>query len=261
MLFDDAGAPQAGRSSPVLAVSQPAHAWIAGQLLRHSSERLDETLLLAAEQHDIAWLDWEVAPSFDLATGRPHFFRDVGAALHAPMWEAGVARALAAWGRRVALLVSRHGSVIYTRFTDRHRIADADGSAASAYLRRQGAIQAEWASALGLEAGTLAYDSALIAFADTLSLVVCGALPLPQQIEVPTRSGPARILTVQAHPDRAGTMVVDPWPFRNDFVAIEVEARPLPLAGRFANAESMHAWLAEPARRTLQSRLLPRDAV
>ena len=256
MLFDDAGMPQANRL--VLAISQPAHAWVSGQLLRHWAERLDETLLFAAEQHDIAWLDWELEPSFDPATGRPHFFRDVGAALHVPMWEAGVERALGAWGRRVALLVSRHGSIIYTRFTDRHRGADADGIAAGEYLRRQGALQAEWAGALGLDAATLARDTGLIAFADTLSLVVCGALPVPIRIEVPAgASGPVRHISVQAHPDRAGTMTVDPWPFQTDFVAIEVEARPLPPAGRFVDSASMRAWMAEPARRTLQSRLVP----
>ena len=254
MLFNDAGARS---GAPVLAVSQPAHAWVSGQLLRHWADPLDETLLLAAEQHDIAWLDWEVAPSFDPGTGRPHFFRDVGAASHAPMWEAGVARALNAWGRRVALLVSRHGSVIYTRFTDRHRGADDDGAAALAYLGRQGAMQAEWASAPGLDAGALAHDTGLIAFADTLSLVLCGALPVLQRIEAPTRSGAVRTITVQPHATRAGWVVVDPWPFRDDAVTTEVEARPLPPAGRFTDAGAMRAWLAEPARCALQARLTP----
>ena len=258
MLFNDAAT---GSAAPVLAVSQPAHAWVSGQLLRHWADPLDETLLLAAEQHDVAWLDWEVQPSFDPATGRPHFFRDVGAAAHAPMWEAGVARALHAWGRRVALLVSRHGSVIYTRFTDRHRGADADGAAALDYLRRQGAMQAEWASALSLDANALAYDTGLIAFADTLSLVLCGALPLPQRIEAPARSGPVRTITVQPHPHEAGLLVIDPWPFRDNPVAIEVEARPLPPAGRFADAASMRTWLAEPTRCMLHARLAPRTSL
>ena len=248
MLFDE-------RSSEILAISQPAHAWISGQLLRHWADPLDATLLLAAEQHDVAWLDWEVEPSFDPATGRPHQFRDVGAALHAPMWEAGVVRALNAWGRRVALLVSRHGSFIYTRFTDRHRVADADGAAAAGYLRRQGALQTGWASTLGLDADVVAYESGLIAFADTLSLVLCGALPLPNSIVVPNRSGVVHRVTVQAHPNRSGTVVVEPWPFQTNSVALEVEGRPLPPAGRFADSAAMQAWLAEPARRVLQCRL------
>jgi hypothetical protein len=43
----------------VLAISQPARAWISGQLLRAWAEPLGEPLLLGAEQHDIGWLDWE----------------------------------------------------------------------------------------------------------------------------------------------------------------------------------------------------------
>ena len=56
----------------VIAISQPMHAWIAGQLLKAWNEALAEPLLLAAEQHDLGWLDWEVTPSCsDAAGGRP----------------------------------------------------------------------------------------------------------------------------------------------------------------------------------------------
>ena len=257
MLFDDADGARCESDRPVLAISQPAHAWVSGQLLRHWAEPLDETLLLAAEQHDIAWLDWEVQPSFDPATGRPHAFRDVGAASHAPMWQAGVDRALAAWGRRVALLVSRHGSTIYTRFTDRHRLADADGEAVADYLRRQAGLQAKWASALGLDAAALAYQAALIAFADTLSLALCGALPLPLDLQAPTRSGGAARITVRGHPHPGDTVALEPWPFGCDAITVEAEARPLPPAGRFADATAMEAWLAEPARCVLRACLVP----
>ena len=106
----------------VVAISQPTHAWISGQLLRAWNGALPEPLLLAAEQHDIGWLDWEMDPSFDASAGRPHLFRDIGASLHVPMWIRGVDRALGAWGTHVALLISRHGGVIYRRFTTRHRI-------------------------------------------------------------------------------------------------------------------------------------------
>ena len=75
-----------------LAISQPAHAWISGQLLRRLDVALSEPLLLAGEQHDIGWLDWERAPSFDAGARRPPTFREVGAVVHAPM--IGFARAL-----------------------------------------------------------------------------------------------------------------------------------------------------------------------
>ena len=75
--------------SGVLAISQLTHAWISGQILRAWDEALGEPLLLAAEQHDIGWLDWEAAPTFNPETGRPHLFREIGAATHSPMWIRG----------------------------------------------------------------------------------------------------------------------------------------------------------------------------
>lgn len=256
MLFNDyAAASLSGQPPGVLAVSQPSHAWISGQILQAWPDKLDDRLLLAAEQHDVAWLDWETMPSFDPGTGRPHFFRDVGAARHAPMWEKGVEHALAAWGRRVALLISRHGSVIYTRFTDRHRNADADGQAAADYLRRQGALQADWTAALGLDGNTLRHDSEMIAFADTVSLVLCGALQTPLDIEVPLRTGGTRRLALAARPNSMAEYTLDPWPFGENAITFEAEARPLPQAGRFADEAAMRKWLADPARAVLRSRL------
>ena len=123
----------------VLAISQLTHAWISGQILRAWGEALDEPLLLAAEQHDIGWLDWETAPTFNPQSGRPHLFREIGAAMHSPMWRQGVERALGAWGAHVALLVSRHGGVIYRRYTDRHRTGEADAAAAQSVSGDAGA--------------------------------------------------------------------------------------------------------------------------
>ena len=237
MMFLDPATP----GGPALAISQPMHAWVAGQILRAWEAPLDEALLFAAEQHDIAWLDWELSPSFDPATGRPHLFRDVGAAVHAPLWLQGVDRAFAAWGARVALLVSRHGSVIYTRFTDRHRLSPADAAAAARYVADQAPRQAAWAAALGRDAAGLARDSDLIAFADTLSLALCGALAPPLALDGPgCHGGTLAYRLDQAGP---GVFTLDPWPFRGDRLTMAAEARPIP-GGRFADAAAMQAWLA-----------------
>ena len=244
--------------APSLAISQPAHAWLSGQLLRAWAEPLPEPLLMAAEQHDIGWLDWETAPSFDPASGRPHLFRAVGAATHAPMWARGVERALDAWGRRVALLISRHGSVIYTRFTDRHRMSAADFAGATHYLETQTILQNGWARALGLDEATLAHDTGFVALSDTLSLALCGELATPLTLEAPDRSGGMRPIRL----DRIGERFsLHPWPFRTDLVTLELEARPLPASGRFPNSEAMHAWHAGPERETLRVELVPGAAV
>nr|WP_321983153.1 DUF3891 family protein [uncultured Lichenicoccus sp.] len=241
--------------SPVLAISQPAHAWISGQLLKAWAGELDEALLLAAEQHDIGWLDWEADPGFDQRTGRPTLFRDVGAAIHAPMWRRGVERALAAWGTRVALLISRHGGVIYRRFTDRHRLSQADADAAARYLETQAPVEATWAASLALDQAVLDHDTLLLACVDTLSLALCGEVAVPLEVAAPDPGGGTRQLRLQAAGTDGSEFTVSPWPFRTTQVVLVAEARPLPAAGRFECEDAMRGWLAAPERVALRFRL------
>ena len=224
-----------------LAISQPAHAWISGQILAEWHTTLSPGLVLAAAQHDLAWLDWECAPTFDPRTGRPHLFRDVGAAVHAPMWTRGVERAFHAWGARPALMISRHGGVIYRR-TERHRRHPADAVAADRFLRQQAPKEAAWATLLGLDEDVLAHDTGLIAFADTLSLVFCGELAPPLDIGVP---GLGVVRVAAAEPSNP-SFTLSPWPFRSKAVIFQAEARALPSGGRFADQASMRGWIADP---------------
>ena len=232
-----------------LAISQPAHAWISGQLMRRLAAPLTETLLLAGEQHDIGWLDWEAAPSFDEAAGRPPSFRQVGAAVHAPMWTAGVERALAAWGPEIALLISRHGGRIYRRF-GLPSAGPEDAAAIRGYLAAQAPREAEWATAAGLDTAELERQSTLIAFVDALSLALCGALRAPAALELP--EGEIRLKEAAPWDFR-----LNPWPFAGEGFAIEGQGRPMPAEGRFADAAAMRAWLASPERASFSARLAP----
>ena len=240
----------------VLAISQLTHAWISGQILRAWGEALDEPLLLAAEQHDIGWLDWETAPTFNPQSGRPHLFREIGAAVHSPMWRQGVERALGAWGAHVALLVSRHGGVIYRRYTDRHRTGEADAAAAQTYLETQAPIEAAWAETLGLDAAALQKETMLVALVDTLSLALCGELKTPIALEAPTRSGGTETLRLVERPGHAFDFVLSPWPLKQDVLTVEGEARLLPAAGRFADEATMRTWLQSPERAVFRARLM-----
>ncbi len=247
--------------SRVLAISQPTHAWISGQILRSWREALGETLMLAAEQHDIGWLDWETAPTFNPETGRPHLFREVGAATHSPMWRQGVERALSAWGAHVALLVSRHGGVIYRRYADRHRMNEPDAAAARAYLEAQAPLEAAWAKMLGLEAAELQKETALVAFSDTLSLALCGELKTPIELEAPNAHGGAETLRLIERPGHPFEFVLSPWPFRKDALTVEGEARPLPATGRFDNEAAMREWFRSPRRAVFRARLISQSAI
>src|ERR1700727_3045450 len=207
--------------SGVLAISQPTHAWISGQILRAWDERLDESLLLAGGQHDIGWLDWETRPTFNPETRRPHLFREIGAAVHSPMWRQGVERALAAWGAHVALLISRHGGVIYRRYTDRHRISEADSAAAQTYLETQA----------------------------------------PIDLEAPNARGGTETLRLIERPGHPFHFVLSPWPLRTDVLTVEGEARPLPAAGRFDNEAAMRTWLKSPERTVFRAHLMSKSAI
>ena len=246
--------------SGVLAISQPAHAWVSGQILRAWDEPLGEPLLLAAEQHDIGWLDWETAPTFNPETGRPHLFREIGAAVHSPMWRQGVERALGAWGAHVALLVSRHGGVIYRRYTDRHRTGEADAAAAQAYLETQAPIEAAWAKMLGLDPAALQKETRLVALVDTLSLALCGELKTPIELEAPNARGGTETLRLIERPGHPFDFVLSPWPLRRDVLNVEGEARPLPAAGRFADESAMRTWLKSPERTVFRARLMSESA-
>jgi hypothetical protein len=244
------------QSSGALAISQLTHAWLSAQILRRWDTDLGEPLLLAAEQHDIGWMDWETAPSFDPRTGRPHLFRDVGASTHAPMWRLGVRRAFEAWGAHVALLISRHGGVIYSRYTDRHNVAAADAVAADQYLKTQGPIEASWAQRLGLEEGALRNETALVALADALSLAVCGELKVPVDFQAPARNGEMQMVRLTERPGQPFDFTLSPWPFGVDVIAMEGEARPLPEEGRFSDEAAMRAWFALPERVAFHARLM-----
>src|SRR6185437_6185197 len=232
-----------------LSISQPAHAWISGQLLRRFAAPLSETLLFAAEMHDLGWLDWERAPPFDALAGRPPSFREVGAAEHAPMWTAGVEAALAAWGPQVALLISRHGGRIYRRF-GLPSAGPLDARAIRAYLAAQAPREAEWAVACGLDDAELERQSMLIAFVDALSLAVCGALRAPARLEAPGSE-------VQLAAAGPYDLSLTPWPFAGGAFEIEGQGRPLPAGGRFVNEAAMRAWFASPERESFRTRLAP----
>lgn len=233
----------------ILAISQPAHAWIAGRLMRRLDADMSDLLLLAAEQHDIGWLDWERAPSFDPVAGRPPSFREVGARVHAPMWTLGVERALAAWGPQVAWLISRHGGRIYRRF-GLPSAGPQDAAAIRGYLAALAPREAEWAAACGLDAGELDRQSDLVAFVDALSLAVCGALRAPAELEGPR--GPVRLSETAPF-----DLLLSPWPFRGEAFVIEGEGRPLPTGGRFADEAQMWRWIASPRREAFRTRLAP----
>ena len=59
----------------LIVITQPAHAWVSGQLARSWGNETfghfepPEEVCLAAEQHDIGFLEWEQSPALNRKTG------------------------------------------------------------------------------------------------------------------------------------------------------------------------------------------------
>jgi len=248
-----------------LAVSQPMHALVSGQMLRcwgaagfAEADPLED-VATACAQHDVAWMGWEAAPSFDAATGRPHVFRAVGARFHAPMWAEGVERALASWGPFVALLVSRHGSLIYSAYDERHQDHPEDGPAARHYRESQAAIQEAFIAMLGVPMAQVQAASALVAVTDALSLAVCGGIVTMGGIgRAPRVDGSFAALSLtEREGELEGELAIAPWPFSVPSVALSWRARRFAPGTRWGDAAAMREGLAAAPDLRINARLVP----
>lgn len=102
----------------VIAIGQPSHAWVSGQLARNwgnawfGSVAPREEVCLAAEQHDIGMADWDLTPTRNPATGLPYSFTEMPLDNHVECWRAGPRRLLSQ-SRYASLLTARHGRRLY----------------------------------------------------------------------------------------------------------------------------------------------------
>jgi hypothetical protein len=244
-----------------LAVSQPMHALVSGQMARawgapgFAKPEPFEEIATACAQHDVAWMDWEAAPTLDPATGRPTSFRHVGARNHAPMWAAGVRRAIASWGPWVGLLVSRHGTRIYAAYSDRHRVSPEDAAAAETYQREQGALRAALLAQVGATEAELELAAALVAVTDALSLAACGGIATLGWSGMAPLAGGGEVPLKLEEGD--GVMTVSPWPFAAAEVPLSWTARRFAPGTRWTDEAAMRRdYAASPAER-VTARLVP----
>jgi hypothetical protein len=225
----------------VLATPQPAHAVLAGQLMRALAEPPVplEPVVNAAAQHDCAWMEWERAPQFDAATGLPRHFNALSGQEHVPMWEQGVRDALANWGLWAGLLILRHGSHIYRLGILGNRMAPSAESLAAmeGYMAREVAWSAELMGKLGVEEAQVAANQRKLAVVDSIALGLCWG---QERFDC----GGTTLIRRGAH-----VATLDPWPLAVPRITLETETIHLP--GRFAGADAMRAGMAAAPRERL----------
>ncbi len=251
-----------------LAITQTTHAWVSGQLARAWGNDLTgaveprEAVCLAAEQHDIGWLNREPEPSLNIEAGRPRSFLELPPETHlGEIWSQAGHMALLT-NRYAALLVSMHGTNLYGRFRGDPTAAN---GLAQPFLESQDAFQAKLIASLRDDPNYASYvaedvlrrNQRLVALWDRLSLDICRGLSQPDQIEkVPFAAAdqPLTIAPVNNDPDR---FTIDPWPFSQDHVNLIFEGRVL--SERFTDEATLNAGLANAPWRSIGVRLNPAE--
>ena len=244
----------------VLAIGQPSHAWVSGQLARAwGNEQFGavqpwEEVCLAAEQHDIGMAGWDLEPSFNPDTGLPHSFVQMPLEVHLALWS-GAARRLLRQSRYAALLTSMHGVRLY-QLRDLDKLPPEQADAVRAFFAGQREFQAELKrTSIADPPELLERNSDLIWTWDGFSLALCLGWPPWSARNVPVAEGPA--VEVRLTPDLAGSIAVDPWPFSTDQVTVHCEGQRLPATG-YATDDELRAGLAAAPWETLAIELRPR---
>jgi hypothetical protein len=211
----------------LIAIGQPAHAWVSGQLARAWVEPFEpwEEVCLAAEQHDVGMAAGEGRPTLNSETGLPRSFMQLSLDEHLEIWWSA-APLVVPQSRYAALLVSMHGTALYER-------RDRDDERVRAFLAGQAALQARLLETLRADPRTAPFatdeivrrNQQLVWRWDSLSL----GLLLDWELEL------------------------DPWPFRDDPLSLRCEGRRL--SGRFDDEETMREALANAPWVTLDIRV------
>jgi Protein of unknown function (DUF3891) len=252
-------------SRGVLAIGQPSHAWVSGQLARAWGntrfgrvEPADE-VCLAADQHDIGMAAWDLEPTYNEATGLPDSFMEMPPEEHLRLWRAGPTRLLAQ-SRYAALLVSMHGWRLYEQ-RDLARLTDDQAAEVGAFLSEQREFQEQLLGTLRSDPTTegaaqeevVTRNSQLIWTWDFLSLALCLDWAPCIAAAVPTAEDPVELrITPGRQPD---AIVIDPWPLGPDELTVRCEGRRL--NGRWPTAGAMRQALDDAPWETLELRLIP----
>jgi Protein of unknown function (DUF3891) len=250
-----------------IAITQPAHAWLSGQLARawgneHFGEVVPwEEVCLGAEQHDVGHTVWEQAPRLNPQTGLPYSFLEMPRQWHVQLWSSA-ARLVLPQGRYAALLVSLHGTGLYENY-DTATDTPENAQAVQDYLAQERAVQQELLTTLRADPHyrpyateeSVARNRRLLRVWDALSLYICfGGWQTKSLPRVPTATS-ATTLKLSAHDGDTTHLMVTPWPFRREQVTLVYEGRYL--AETFSSEAMMREAIKQAPWVTLQTTLFP----
>ncbi|HET9213210.1 MAG TPA: DUF3891 family protein [Gaiellaceae bacterium] len=243
------------RTTPegTVVIGQPAHAHVAGRLARAWAEPFEprEEVCLAADQHDVGWTAWELAPELDHATGLPYTFSALPPVRRLALWT-GAGELVLPQSRYAALLVSLHGTLLVERFPPAG--GEKVERAVAAYLEREKTFQAGLLESLRADPwyAPHATGEAIAANRELVFAWDGFSLALLHGVAEERRAGGRTLAPAEGDPAR---VTVSPWPFRGDLLEVACDGRLL--RGPFAGDRELRQGLAEAPWLTIRIELVP----
>lgn len=242
-----------------LFISQPAHAWMAGELAaawgnaRFATPSPKEGVVLATRLHDIGWLSWDAQPRLE-NDGLPVNFLATTLDETLPIWRLAV-KWVQMMNPFAALLVSMHASTIYDlrleRGSDQPEKRAEVQNALQEHKRLQAKLRQDLAQSSlyskAIEPERLNFTYRWLRVCDLMSLAVLAGVFAPDgQIEqVPARAE-SELTTIDYRRHDPFTLEITPWPFARSDIQLSVLARAVDQK-RFEDQEAYHVALAQAA--------------
>ncbi|MEX2404457.1 MAG: DUF3891 family protein [Balneolales bacterium] len=220
-----------------LLISQPAHAWISGQLAGQwgangfTRPGPWDDLCFAVTNHDAGWVHWEMEPALNPNTGLPYDFKNIPIADHFRIWDEGPLKTELV-NRYSALLVSRHVTGL-SRMHDFSKDPGPIHKRARVFRNKQDELQKRLIGSMVNDSfyhrfisdDLLKTHQKLISVFDYLSLIICmGSISRETINNIPHQSGIAALTIAMGEQN---TFVVNPWPFMEPEFNVRCDARQL----------------------------------
>ncbi len=223
-----------------LMISQPAHAWLAGELAAlwgnrdFPSPSPRSAVELATRLHDIGWAAWDQAPRLG-AEGQPVNFIGTTFEETLPIWRTAVTQ-IFTFDPYAALLVSMHAATVYRQRLVRGTDPAEERPRVKEELERLGKEQEKLRANLAAhptyrqvadpEMAERAYR--WLRLCDMLSLALCSdVLPAEGEIENVPWTSDDQFTTIRYRVLKPFVLRLDPTPFSQSSVQFTLQARSL----------------------------------
>jgi hypothetical protein len=251
----------------IVCISQPAHAWVAGQLALHWGNETyggyapEADVYVAAALHDIGYLNWEQLPTLNPETGLPYSFLELPTENRLTLWRKSIQKMMR-YGRYPALLVSLH----FTHLCERHRKFDSPKhfELEKKFLHDQEELQTTLMTSLQNDFyyapcatnEIIERSARLVSIWDWISLSLCIGFEGRRVVaEVPAAG---RSIELQMEMKDATTVQLQPWPFNSD-EPLRLVCEGQHLLKTFTDEQKMHEALRAASPVTLKFELVPAE--